>query len=460
MAIKKSIIVVSVISAMVFSGCTNKETESFQKYLKDGNYIKAADYYEKHKSDIDTDGFSKLIRENADLIINDFNEGRTTISAATVNLQALYSIAPKKARTELNEKMKFISDIEISQNQYNSGMECFNSSRYSEAVEYFMNVVSDDPLYSSAQEKISEAKQKLQDEITSAQNKEISNIRTYISNGKFEDALYAIEDFKSQTNDTEIIQVLTDEIEKAVIDEMNKKIESYFADYDYSSAYNYLTQISYTFAYDAIDLKIRSLEDEYVDYAIENAEKDAASNNYEGASSIIEKAIQEVGADNSSLNEAYNEYRKHLPIFIADMDYMSCEGSVSVDNNLTDNTNVTYRHSLWIDGWGKNPYWVEYFTNGNYGKFTGVCGCSYENRSSSESKYFEVYGDGKLLYTSPTMTSSSIPVSFDIDIGNVRVVKIWYPATAGNNKIAALYDGMFLPKTGEIEVNDTSNSNE
>ena len=56
------------------------------------------------------------------------------------------------------------------------------------------------------------------------------------------------------------------------------------------------------------------------------------------------------------------------------------------------------------------------------------------------------------------MTSSAIPVNFDIDISGVRVVRIWYPATAGNNKIAALYDGMFLPKTDEAEENDTTDT--
>ena len=137
------------------------------------------------------------------------------------------------------------------------------------------------------------------------------------------------------------------------------------------------------------------------------------------------------------------------------MDYMSCEGWVSVDDNLNDNTNVTHRHSLWVEGYGKSV-WVKYFPNGNHSRFTGVCGCSYGCRSSSESRYFEVYGDGKLLYTSPTMTSSAIPVNFDVDISDVRVVRIWYPARAGENKIAALYDAMFLPKTDEAEENDTT----
>ena len=41
--------------------------------------------------------------------------------------------------------------------------------------------------------------------------------------------------------------------------------------------------------------------------------------------------------------------------------------------------------------------------------------------------YFKVYGDGKLLYTSPNMTSVQYPVDFSIDVAGVDQLKFeWY----------------------------------
>ena len=468
---KKLIVACLACASILLAGCgagTNKIIRLIEKNDFSGAYEAYKDTAKKQDdlSDLNED-INEALEDRYSVIISDYANGKIDGEA----ISYLDKIVTKTGALYSDDYYDFLNDIDeisVSMSYYDLGIESYDNGEYANAVTYLGYVIEADELhYSDAQDKLTAASAKLEEEQKAQELQLESDIHSLVNQGRFDEVKNAINSFQLECSDTDLVQKLLDVVENDVSSAMEDKVSAYFEELDYASAYSYVQGLANTFDFESVSSKYTSLSDEFAEYALTAAEKDAASNNYEGASSIIEMAIQEVGDDNTSLNEAYNEYRKHLPIYLADMDYMSCEGSVSVDSNLIDNTNVTYRHSLWIDGWGQKAYWAEYFTNGNYSRFTGVCGCSYDNRSSSESKYFEVYGDGKLLYTSPTMTSSAIPVNFDIDISGVRVVRIWYPATEGNNKIAALYDGMFLPKSGDTETNaateaveNTSNSEE
>ncbi len=446
---KKIIAVTAVISALTLTGCTSKETKSFKEYMNNGDYIKAATYYTKHKSSIEVDDLSGMVKTQADSIIEQFKNGKMTLSAATANVQALLSIAPKSAVEELNEKIKLLSMLEISQEQYKLGEERYATEDYSNAISCFSNVIEEDPLYSEAQSKMNDAKTKLDALMNEAVGQAEAEIRQYIGQGKYTEAIEALNDFKIQYPDSEAAQTLSDEIEKSLNDEMEKNIASYFADFDFLSAYSYVQNLSYSFDYTSVSDKLNSLEDDFTDYVLAEAEKDASSDNYEAACAIIEIAMQGVGDDNTMLNEVYNEYMKHLPKYLVDMAYMSTNGDVYINSQLTDNTSVTHRNSLFV-GKGNSECYIEYFINGNYDTFTGVCGCSYDERESDLSVYFEIYGDGNLLYTSPTMTKNSVPENFEVNISGVKVLKIWYPnlgpGWTARYAVATIYDGLLSPK--------------
>lgn len=57
-------------------------------------------------------------------------------------------------------------------------------------------------------------------------------------------------------------------------------------------------------------------------------------------------------------------------------------------------------------------------------------------------KYFEIYGDGKLLYASPKMNEDREPDSFSLNVTGIKELKIVYPDNHGPNEVATLFDGM------------------
>lgn len=117
---------------------------------------------------------------------------------------------------------------------------------------------------------------------------------------------------------------------------------------------------------------------------------------------------------------------------------------------VKDNFGNKYDIGLHVDGYSSEVYYYEIQLYGEYTEFSGVCACPERsaaisnyvyNTSTKYTKYFEVYGDGILLYTSPMMRYDYAPQGFKIDVTNVQVLRIQYAATKGPNEIATLYDG-------------------
>lgn len=138
-------------------------------------------------------------------------------------------------------------------------------------------------------------------------------------------------------------------------------------------------------------------------------------------------------------------YNHHTPA-----DAPGCWSDLSTPGHsagpVRDNMRNQYTYGMHVDGDEARPYSVSFQLNGQYSVFSGVCGYP-ETVISTQwapkyTKYFQVYGDGALLYTSPMMNVSTGPAAFEIPIRNVRVLTITYPGTEGPNEAATLFDPM------------------
>lgn len=98
-----------------------------------------------------------------------------------------------------------------------------------------------------------------------------------------------------------------------------------------------------------------------------------------------------------------------------------------------------------VDGTRMEAYSVSFRLNGDYFSFSGVLASSSQAAGSYNAvdleKYIIIYGDGKEIYRSPSMTTTSNPVTFNINVSNVQMLTIEYPALDGSNDIIVVYDG-------------------
>lgn len=423
-------------------------TSKMMSYIESFDFENAYQYYidnveeSKKKDEIDTE-----IKSAMDDIYDTLTEKYSAEELDADNITYLKKLASEASFYESDEYIIFLNNISLidsSFDAYEEGMAMYDKKDYSSAMYYFEMVNEiDSTHYSDAQDKFSECEKLLS-------NQKTESIRSLISSGKYQEAIQKI----NYLTDSKLAQTLTAEIETAVTSEVDSKINSYFSNFDYNGAYDYLDDLNGQYGFESLKTRLNGLEDEFVQYSLSKAEENAADNNYEAASAVIQQAIDMIGEENENLNSAYNEYRSHLPIYITDMEYMSCVNRVETQEKLKDNIGNTYHNGLFMardisflgdKGWyGEGS--ADYYLNGKYAVFSGTVAVPTKNENNTRSSYFEVYGDGKLLYTSPVMEKTSLPENFSINITDVQVLKISYPESNENSELATIYDGLLTPQ--------------
>ena len=93
-------------------------------------------------------------------------------------------------------------------------------------------------------------------------------------------------------------------------------------------------------------------------------------------------------------------------------------------NTATDNLGKSYVDPLRLMRSCETNYWESYMLTEDYSTFSGTLFIAYENRDSATTCNVRIYGDGELLYNSPTLTKGVKPVSFSVDIRGVDELKI------------------------------------
>ena len=116
-----------------------------------------------------------------------------------------------------------------------------------------------------------------------------------------------------------------------------------------------------------------------------------------------------------------------------------------VQQPVKDGYGKEFTYGLHMDGDQLGPYYITFDVDGKYTTFSGWCVLpDYKANTADASnygKYFEIYCDGKKVFTSNTMKNGSSSQYFEIDITGVKVLTIQYPAITGPNDLAVLCDG-------------------
>lgn len=133
--------------------------------------------------------------------------------------------------------------------------------------------------------------------------------------------------------------------------------------------------------------------------------------------------------DDEALQQAIDTYQSYMPVYLADLDYFeSYKGFTRAKENLTDNLGNAHNKPIGVgDSYGYNgpPNVYEvYKLNAGYERMTGCFYLRYINRNDKKSGTLNIYGNDKLLYTSSGMKAGVEPVTFDIDLTGVDLLKV------------------------------------
>lgn len=181
-----------------------------------------------------------------------------------------------------------------------------------------------------------------------------------------------------------------------------------------------------------------------------------------------ESSILHISAQPNTSNSENDATLKPDPVYLVDMDFSDKYGKVYYHDNenanyvnnsdwkdlytpghiqrlVCDGYGKTFTYGIHMDGDQLGPYYITFDLDGKYTLFSGWCVMPDYKVGTSDaktySKYFEIYCDGKLVFTSNTMKEGSMSQFFEIDITDVDVLTIQYAPTKGPNDLAVLCDG-------------------
>lgn len=150
---------------------------------------------------------------------------------------------------------------------------------------------------------------------------------------------------------------------------------------------------------------------------------------YNGTTYLPVKAVasavgKAVSWDGKTKSVYIGKHDSEEPVIMLNMlDYFDCNHCFKNYTDVKDNLGNIYNYGIG----GGSSYcnrWETYYINGKYSKMKGKYVLSYDRRSTEYESRFKVYGDGKLIYSSPVMTGGVHPIDFEIDLTGVLELKI------------------------------------
>jgi len=155
---------------------------------------------------------------------------------------------------------------------------------------------------------------------------------------------------------------------------------------------------------------------------------------YDGTTYLPVRAVSEavgkaVSWDGRTSSVYIGQHSSNEPVAVlTDLDYFNMGGGVLIKEGQSakDNLGRTYNYGYikaYKDGF------VEYKLNGEISRLTGTYFVPYKDRSTKHEGMLKIWGDGKLLYTSPEMTGGVEPIEVDVDLTGVLTLKIEMSST-------------------------------
>ena len=154
--------------------------------------------------------------------------------------------------------------------------------------------------------------------------------------------------------------------------------------------------------------------------------------------------INELAYDNKYGKVYYHDNKKAN--YTNNDDWRDLNTPGHIKRPVCDGAGKQFTYGIHMDGDQLGPYYITYNLDSQYTLFSGWCVMpDYKDGtadSKNYSKYFEIYCDGKLEFTSKTMKNGSKSQYFEIDVTDVDVLTIQYAPTEGPNDLAVLCDGL------------------
>ncbi len=278
-------------------------------------------------------------------------------------------------------------------------------------------------------------------------------VMTYKGEGHYEDAIQRLTNVsESDASYTKAKQYL-EECISAYIEKIMAQADTYMQNDDLSGSLS-LLQSAEQFLTDAgvsaelIQTKMQEVTLTYAQKYVAKAEEAFKNKDVDGAIGNMNAAL-ELQPDNGEYQAKLENYKLYLPFKL----YLesnclnvnsdgSFHGTLYFNKNMVSNDNREMPNSIYwyqnASGGGFSSAKVaNYELKGNYDLVTGTIFLPQRDKNNNNfTGYFDVYGDGVLIYTSPKITAGVLPQDVSFSVTGVQNLKIAFRADGDSSNTA------------------------
>lgn len=320
---------------------------------------------------------------------------------------------------QLNDVVADYYDLYNSKISYQKGIELFNKNDFSGAANSFSKVSEEDTWYDDAQNKLSESQEKLLEE-------KIKEIEQYLADGDYDSAQSAINELRNEELADEINKKF-DEYETKIYESKLAKIDEYVNSGDMDAAKAYIESLGDGLSNEAQARLNQAIKNKANDY-IAKADDALKSGERQGAYDMALMA-QNLCSDDNEINKKVEYFKEYLPFELyKKKNALSISGDVEYNSKLTANDSNTMLNCIYVvynklsnsDCHGS----ITYNLSGKYNEISGTGFLLSGWRNLEQNGYFEIYSDGKKIYTSTNFKVNSLPTNFSVNVTGVSTLQV------------------------------------
>lgn len=358
----------------------------------------------------------ELIKDEKERRRNSFGYKLKTFFFTLVFAIILIIVAFFALKYYLNDKQDKLYNEEMSY-YLEEGKNLLNNKEFEDAIKMFEKVEEESSLYDEAQKLINDAMDKYLEEYNN-----IADI--YMSEGDFE---RAIELYNSLPDEMKNSSEVKEAIANVEVSRLQDKIK------DITNSYDVLVTISEELNNSNISETAKNKINEFLNEKInsynEEVKASVNSENYEEYLKEIEDLI-EIYPENKILSDLLIFVNSFKPKSLLSLNYelenKTIEISGDKSKTVTDDKGKKYSNYILVnesDNLKENE--ITWNINGEYSKLSGkICLNDEIKDITSKGIKVTVLGDNKVLYKSKRVRKDTDPFNFNIDISDVKDLKI------------------------------------
>ena len=404
-----------------------------------GDYKTAHELYDELE-EVDDSFIDELIARVDSRYTEYFNK-TITYDAVVHELNGIseMDISVDRLNDKINEVYDKSTKLNASRTAYETAIEFHNNLDYENAVDYYRQVITEDPEYQTANTKQNEALASLKTQI-------LDGAKAYADTGDYETAIsYLAKGDRLLANDSEIAKqkaLYTAKIKETTLNTALNKAAEQASEKNYVKAIETLEAAVSVMGEDSqLTAKIKEYTTAYVNSVITEADKYVKNKKYDEAISVINAALVDV-PDNSILTNKKSEINDKKPASFIEVcePYDKCvdtytsykDGSVFFMAGIARTNGFVLR-----DVWSDNDDSIAYVASNLSGKYKSLeFKVGRVDGSANTDATVKILVDGKLKKT-VTIKADDLPHNITVDTkgGNQIKFEISFSTVNGDNKL-------------------------